>query len=91
MGQRGSFGEKGILPGWILQIESNKGKRRGRLPKFRHTAPSTSQISLNGGVICGSLKILIKGFLIERELGFRVIYLKFKGFGFGWGALIGLP
>jgi len=27
---------------WTLQIEGDKGKRRGRLPKFGRTAPSAS-------------------------------------------------
>ena len=27
--------------------------------------------------------------LIERELGIRVVYLKFEGFEFGWGLWLG--
>ncbi|MBA4392572.1 MAG: hypothetical protein C0407_03365 [Desulfobacca sp.] len=40
---------------------------------------------------CRELQILINGFLIKRKLEIRVAYLKFEGFGFGWGSLFGLP
>jgi hypothetical protein len=41
-GNRESSEEIGTLPGWILQTGSDKGKRRGRLPKFGRTTPSAS-------------------------------------------------
>jgi hypothetical protein len=43
--------------------------------------PLPPELPLNGGVICGNLKILIRGILIERELGIRGVYLEFEGFG----------
>jgi len=41
-GMKASFGEKGTLQDWTLPIEGDKGKRRGRLSKFRQTTPSDS-------------------------------------------------
>jgi len=38
---------KGTMQVWTLQIEGNKRKRRGRLPKFRHTAPLPPDLSLS--------------------------------------------
>jgi hypothetical protein len=43
--------------------------------------PTQSDLLLNGGVIYRNRRILIKGFLIERKLGVRGVYLKFKGLG----------
>ena len=61
--QRVSSGENRTLQGGVLPIEGNKRKRRGRLPKFRPTAPFTSRSSFisNGGVIFGSPESLING------------------------------
>jgi hypothetical protein len=38
------------------------------------------EFPLNGGVICENLETLIRGILIKRKLGIRVVYLKFEGF-----------
>jgi len=32
-----------------------------------------------------------RGIFIESKLGIRIVQLKFGGFGFGWGSLVGLP
>jgi hypothetical protein len=40
-------------------------------------APRSSFIS-NGGVICGNSEILVKGFIIARKLGVRIVYRKFS-------------
>jgi len=42
-------------------------------------------------MIFENIEIRIRGFLIERKLEIRRVYLKFKGFCFGWGSLVGLP
>ena len=39
---RESSEEKGTMQAWTLQIEGDKGKRRGRLSKFERTTPAAS-------------------------------------------------
>jgi len=67
------------------------GKEEADYQKLDELLPLHPKFPLNGGVICGCPEILLKVFLIERQLRIRVVYLKFAGFGFGWGSLVGLP
>ena len=84
----GASVKNGTLPGWILRIESKKGKREAYNQKMDELLTLHPELSLNGGVICGSLKILIKALLIERNWKSEIVYLDFEGFGLGWGSLV---
>jgi hypothetical protein len=65
-------------------------RQRDRVEKTKKAHfPLPPEFALNGGAVCGSPEILVKGFLRERKPGIRGVYLNFGGIGFGWGSLVG--
>lgn len=78
-GQGGLLKKNGYYQSGFLYLREIKGKEKAEgqdLDELLHLPP---ELHLNGGVIFGSLEVLINSFLIERNLGVRVVYLNLKG------------
>ena len=77
----------------MLPVTGKREKRGGDCQKRGELqpAPPTDLLAQGDEGACGSPKILVQGILIARKLGIRIVYLKFEGFGFGWGSLFGWP
>jgi len=66
--------EKGTMQAGTLPIEGDKGKKEADYQNLDQLFPLPPELPLNGGVICGNLKILIRGILIESKLGVRLAF-----------------
>ena len=78
----GVFRKKRGVEGLDVARCWEKGLRGGRLRKMVGTTPRASGGPLSSGSrwSLGSPKIQVKGILVAKKRGIRVVYLKFEGF-----------